>query len=227
MRRRCIAILTFISIVFVGSYFTSHWWLPSFIRLITPGKVFLHTFSYTELIQLYIKVIFFVSLCISSPFVFYQIWRFIVPGLRQHERNFVWRYSLGSLILFVCGILLSYFLVFPYIIQWSYRLAVMMHIQPVIGMRQYLVELIRWLLTFGVLFQIPIILHGLAYLQIFDITEYRHYRKYIYFISFVLASVIAPPDLMLNIILTLPIVVLFELSMVIVRWTHHRHTSHK
>lgn len=105
------------------------------------------------------------------------------------------------------------------IIQFALKLSLTLNISPVIGFKAYLVELIRWLFTFGILFQLPILFIGLAKFGLIDITSLKHYRKYIYFACFVLASIIAPPDLTLNILLTLPLILLFEFSMFIVKFT--------
>ncbi|HEB0088679.1 TPA: twin-arginine translocase subunit TatC, partial [Staphylococcus aureus] len=107
----------------------------------------------------------------------------------------------------------------PIIIQFALKLSLTLNISPVIGFKAYLVELIRWLFTFGILFQLPILFIGLAKFGLIDITSLKHYRKYIYFACFVLASIIAPPDLTLNILLTLPLILLFEFSMFIVKFT--------
>lgn len=179
----------------------------------------LHAFSFTEMIQIYIMIILFCTLCLISPILFYQLWAFIAPGLKDIERQFVYKYSLISVVLFLTGIALAYWLIFPLIVQFSFNLSQLMSIDPVIGFKQYLTELLRWLLFFGVIFQLPILFIGLAKFELIDVTMLRPYRKYVYFGCFVLASLIAPPDIMLNILLSLPLILLFELSMLIIRFT--------
>ena len=71
--------------------------------------------------------------------------------------------------------------------------------------------------NFGVLFQLPTLFMGLAKFDLIDVNELKHYRKYIYFGCFVVASIIAPPDITLNLLLTLPLIILFEFSMFIAR----------
>lgn len=123
------------------------------------------------------------------------------------------------MLLFCAGVAFAFYVGFPIIIQFALKLSLTLNISPVIGFKAYLVELIRWLFTFGILFQLPILFIGLAKFGLIDITSLKHYRKYIYFACFVLASIIAPPDLTLNILLTLPLILLFEFSMFIVKFT--------
>ena len=83
------------------------------------------------------------------------------------------------------------FIGFPLIINFSLTLSEVLSIEPVIGFKAYLHELIRWLLIFGVLFQLPTLFMGLAKFDLIDVNELKHYRKYIYFGCFVVASIIA------------------------------------
>lgn len=103
-------------------------------------------------------------------------WAFIAPGLKDIERQFVYKYSLISVLLFLIGIALAYWLIFPLIIQFSFNLSQLMSIDPVIGFKQYLTELLRWLLFFGIIFQLPILFIGLAKFELIDATMLRPYR---------------------------------------------------
>lgn len=176
--------------------------MTPFITYITRAHVSLHAFSFTEMIQIYVMIIFFIAFCFISPVMFYQLWAFIAPGLHNNERQFIYKYSFFSVLLFCAGVAFAFYVGFPIIIQFALKLSLTLNISPVIGFKAYLVELIRWLFTFGILFQLPILFIGLAKFGLIDITSLKHYRKYIYFACFVLASIIAPPDLTLNILLT-------------------------
>ena len=156
LHHRLVKILLSFVITVIVVYVSSFWWMTPFITYITRAHVSLHAFSFTEMIQIYVMIIFFIAF---------------------------------------------------------------LNISPVIGFKAYLVELIRWLFSFGILFQLPILFIGLAKFGLIDTTSLKHYRKYIYFACFVLASIIAPPDITLNILLTLPLILLFEFSMFIVKFT--------
>ncbi|MBO1198703.1 twin-arginine translocase subunit TatC [Staphylococcus simiae] len=222
LRQRIVTILVCFVISVVIVYISSFWWMTSFISYITRAHVVLHAFSFTEMIQIYVMVIFFIALCLVSPVIFYQLWSFVSPGLHHHERHFIYKYSIFSALLFIVGVVFAFYIGFPLIINFSLKLSATLHIDPVIGFKAYLGELIRWLLVFGVLFQLPILFMGLAKFGLIDAHALKHYRKYIYFACFVTASIIAPPDLTLNILLTLPLILLFEFSMLIVKITYRQ-----
>ena len=174
------------------------------------------------MIQIYILIISFVSLCLILPMVFYQLWAFISLGLHRHERFFIYKYSLLCTTLFIIGVVFAYIIGFPLIVKFSLTLSKTMYIQPVIGFNAYLHELIRWLFIFGVVFQLPVVCIGLVKIDLIDIKQLHQYRKYIYFICFIIASILAPPDITLNLFLTLPLIILFEISVLLAKATTRR-----
>ncbi len=222
MRHRLVVVFIAFIISVIIVYISSHWWIQSLIRYIKRAHVTLHTFSFTETIQIYVMIIFTVAICIIIPIIFYQLWSFVAPGLHAYERQFIYKYSFFCAILFISGIAFAFFIGFPMIINFSENLSHLLSIDQVIGFKAYLGELIRWLLVFGFIFQLPILFMGLAHFGLIDVTQLGRYRKYVYFACFVAASIIAPPDLILNLVLTLPLIILFEISMFIAKITSRK-----
>ena len=222
MRHRLVVIFIAFIISVIIVYISSHWWIQSLIRYIKRAHVTLHTFSFTETIQIYVMIIFTVAICIIIPIIFYQLWSFVAPGLHAYERQFIYKYSFFCAILFISGVAFAFFIGFPMIINFSENLSHLLSIDQVIGFKAYLGELIRWLLAFGFIFQLPILFMGLAHFGLIDVTQLGRYRKYVYFACFVAASIIAPPDLILNLVLTLPLIILFEISMFIAKITSRK-----
>lgn len=222
MRHRLVVVFIAFIISVIIVYISSHWWIQSLIRYIKRAHVTLHTFSFTETIQIYVMIIFTVAICIIIPIIFYQLWSFVAPGLHAYERQFIYKYSFFCAILFISGVAFAFFIGFPMIINFSENLSHLLSIDQVIGFKAYLGELIRWLLVFGFIFQLPILFMGLAHFGLIDVTQLGRYRKYVYFACFVAASIIAPPDLILNLVLTLPLIILFEISMFIAKITSRK-----
>lgn len=222
MRHRLVVVFIAFIISVIIVYISSHWWIQSLIRYIKRAHVTLHTFSFTETIQIYVMIIFIVAICIIIPIIFYQLWSFVAPGLHVYERQFIYKYSFFCAILFISGVAFAFFIGFPMIINFSENLSHLLSIDQVIGFKAYLGELIRWLLVFGFIFQLPILFMGLAHFGLIDVTQLGRYRKYVYFACFVAASIIAPPDLILNLVLTLPLIILFEISMFIAKITSRK-----
>ena len=222
LRHRLVIVLIALIVSVFLVYISSHWWMQPFIKYIKRAHVTLHTFSFTETIQIYVMIIFTVAICLIVPIIFYQLWSFIAPGLHVYERQFIYKYSFFCALLFIIGVAFAFFVGFPMIINFSEKLSHMLNIDQVIGFKAYLGELIRWLLVFGFIFQLPILFMGLAHFGLIDVTQLGRYRKYVYFACFVAASIIAPPDLILNLVLTLPLIILFEISMFIAKITSRK-----
>ena len=219
LRRRLTKILISFLVTSLLVYISSKWWITTFVYHIKHTQVVLHTFSFTEMIQIYILIISFVALCFTLPIIFYQLWAFISPGLHRRERLFIYKYSILCTVLFFLGVGFAYIIGFPLIIKFSLTLSKIMYIQPMIGFNAYLHELIRWLFIFGIVFQLPVVCIGLVKIDLIDIKQLHQYRKYIYFTCFIIASILAPPDITLNLFLTLPLIILFELSLLLAKIT--------
>src|SRR5699024_9518142 len=114
------------------------------------------------------------------------------------------------MVLMLTGMAFSYFIVVPYIVQFTFDLSAEMGIATTIGINQYFGFLFRTVLPFGVIFQMPILILFLTQLGMITPMFLKKNRKYSYFILFIIAAVIAPPDFMTHIILTIPMILLYE-----------------
>lgn len=177
-----------------------------------PKEIPLNYFKVTDPLSVYITVIMVIAFIIISPVILYQLWAFVSPGLHPKERRVTLSYIPISIILFLIGLSFSYFVLFPYVVQLTVKLGAEMGLQNMIGIREYFNELFKFTLPFGFVFQLPILLLFLTRLGVVTPMFLKKNRKYAYFLLMVFAAVIAPPDTMTYIIFTLPMILLYEIS---------------
>lgn len=183
----------------------------------------MHAFNVTDPLKIYLTVIVVIAFVIISPIILYQTWAFVSPGLYENERKVTLLYIPIAFLLMLVGIVFSYFVLVPYIIDFTFQLSNDMGIITTIGINEYFGFLMRTVLPFGIVFQMPIIVLFLTQLGIITPMVLKKYRKYAYFILFVIAAIIAPPDLMTHILLTIPMILLYEISIVVSKIGYRRY----
>ena len=165
----------------------------------------------------YLKVAFFASFFITSPFILIQIWKFIAPGLYDHEKIAIMPYLVITPILFFLGGALVYYLIMPLAIKFflsfeSAGLATNLPIQLEAKVNEYLSLVMKLIFAFGLSFQLPVVLSLLARVGVVDSEFLKTRRKYVVVIIFTAAAVLTPPDPITQIGLAIPLLILYELS---------------
>ncbi len=159
----------------------------------------------------YLKVALLAALVGSSPMVFYQMWRFISPGLFKHERKALWTFVVFSSVLFIAGAIFCYTVVFPFAFTFFMSFATD-EIVPMLSLKEYLSFSALLLLAFGVTFEMPIALVILGRVGLVNADILRKQRKFAILIMFVGAAIITPPDVISQIMMACPLLVLYEIS---------------
>ncbi len=159
----------------------------------------------------YLKVAFLSGFMLAAPVVLYQFWMFVAPGLYKKERSLLVPIVLLSSVFFVGGALFGYFIVFPFGFKFFLGFATET-IQPLPSMREYLSFSSKLLLAFGLSFELPLVLTFLAKLGIITADFLKKNRKYALLLFFVGAAILTPPDVVTQIMLALPLMALYELS---------------
>lgn len=215
IRKRLMILVVFFVIAVVGSFFLAKP-LIHFLQYSEEAQsLTLNAFTITDPIMIYLKVIIFISMVITSPVMLYQLWGFVSPGLFEKERKATLSYIPFTFFLFVGGILFSYEVLFPYVMNFMMLLSADLGINQVIGINEYFNFLFQITLPFGIIFQLPIVLLFLTRLGIITPMMMVKVRKYAYFVLFVIAAFITPPDIFSHLIVTLPLFILYEVSIMI------------
>jgi sec-independent protein translocase protein TatC len=170
--------------------------------------------SVPEAFFTYMKVAFIAGLILASPFVLYQIWAFVAPGLYRHEKKYVVPFVLAGSFFFALGILFGYFVALPVGFKFLLGYATDF-IKPMPSMKEYLSFSIKFLLAFGLVFEFPVVLVLLARIGVVDAKTLARQRKYAILLIFIFAAVMTPPDLISQVLMALPLMGLYELSILL------------
>ena len=168
--------------------------------------------------MIYMKVALLSGLILSSPFILYELYAFVRPALTRRERRFTLICIPLSLALFIAGLLFSYNFVFPRGLEFFLGFAAG-KVNPLISMESYLDFLLMLVVPFGYAFNVPVILTLLAYLRIISSRLLMKYQRHVILVAFIIAGVITPtPDVITQTLLAVPMILLYEVSIVIIRY---------
>ena len=178
----------------------------------------------------YIKVALFAALFISLPFLLIQLWIFVAPGLYKNEKNVVVPYLLATPILFILGSALVYYLIMPLAIKFFLSFESIggngtLPIQLEAKVNEYLSLIMRLILAFGLCFQLPVALTLMARVGLVSSEGLKKNRKYVIVGIFAIAAILTPPDPISQIGLGIPILLLYELSIIAVSFIEKRKNS--
>ncbi len=161
----------------------------------------------------YLKVSLLSGILLATPVILYQFWMFVAPGLYDKERRLLLPIIFLSSFFFLGGALFGYFIVFPFGFQFFLGFATET-IKPFPSMREYLSFSSKLLIAFGLVFELPLIVTFMAKLGMVSVDFLKKNRKYALLLFFVAAAILTPPDVITQIMMALPLMVLYEISIV-------------
>ena len=170
----------------------------------------------------YLKVAFFAAMFVASPIILTQIWKFVAPGLYKNEKQALLPYLIATPTLFLLGGMLVYYLIMPLAIKFFLTFETSsqltnLPIQLEAKVNEYLSLIMRLIFAFGISFQLPVLLSLLARVGFINSQYLKKRRKYVVVIIFAVAAILTPPDPITQIGLGIPLLILYELSILSVK----------
>ena len=159
-----------------------------------------------------IKLAFFLSLFISMPYILYQAWSFVAPGLYQNERRFAISLLISSIFLFYAGIVFAFFVILPVLFGFFTAIAPE-GVVVMTDISRYLDFILKIFFAFGLAFEVPVLTILLIWSGITTVAAMKHKRPYIIVAAFVIGMLLTPPDVMSQFLLALPVWFLFEFGL--------------
>ena len=173
----------------------------------------------------HVTAAFFLGLLGASPYIIYELYRFITPALYAKEKKYSVRVAIIMYLLFIVGVLMSYFILFPVAFRFLGTYSVSNLVESNITLKSYIGTFSTLTLIMGLVFQLPVIAFFLGKIGIVKSDFLKRYRKHALVIIMVVAAIITPPDLMTLVLVTIPLYLLYEVSIGVLKRMERRHPS--
>lgn len=208
LRRRIIFVLVFflvaliVSIAFVGNVYNF---------LIAPAHIRLAVLGPGDVVQIYLMIAGVAALAVTTPFLLWQLWVFVGPGLLPRERRYALQLIAPITIMFLAGMAFGFFVVFPNIFRFLKQLATA-RFDFIPTAPEYFSFMFNIVIPFGLLFELPVVVMFLTRIGLITPKWMRKVRRYAYFTCIVLGTLISPPELISHLSVTVPMILIYELS---------------
>lgn len=176
-----------------------------------------NVFSPWDALKLYMNVGLIVGILITLPVAMYHLWAFVKPGLREVEQKATVKYIPFAFLLFVMGLAFGYYVVFPLAFHFTTAISKSLDIQEMYGAAQYFSFMFNIILPLSLLFELPIIVLFLTKLRILNPARLGKFRRIAYMVLVILSTIITPPDALSAILVAIPLIFLYEASVVLSR----------
>lgn len=214
LRLRLLNCVLVIAVLFPLGYWLSQPGITWLLDTFAPAELDLHTFAMHEWFFLRMKMGFGMAVVGAFPVVAWQVWRFVSPGLYEHERHYMSRFVFVSTFLFFLGASFALFVVYPTVLRFflgmqSDRVKGTWGVGNFVGMGTIL------MLGFGFMFQLPVVVYLLAVTEMVSLETMRRARPIVVVVVFMLSAILTPPDVVSQLMMALPAMLLFEISLVV------------
>ncbi|GLX66196.1 twin-arginine translocase subunit TatC [Paenibacillus glycanilyticus] len=197
--------------------------LLRYLKSVPPGsEMTWNVFSPWDGIRMYMSVALVLALAVSLPFILYQLWGFVKQGLHPTEQTAALRYVPYSVICFFTGLAFGYFVVFPMSFAFTSKITKSMDLVETYGVAQYFGFMFNIVLPLAIAFELPVIVMFLTKIGILTPKALHKMRRYAYLVLVIVASLISPPELISHLLVFVPLVVLYEFSVLLSRIVYGR-----
>ncbi|MDY6879927.1 MAG: twin-arginine translocase subunit TatC [Desulfatiglans sp.] len=219
LRKRLIACAVAAGIGFVVAYFFSeklfHLLIMPLTKVMPEGDPLIFT-NLPEMFITYIKVSLITGILAAAPVIFYELWMFVAPGLYEKEKKHVVPFVISSTLLFVGGALFGYFVVFPFGFKFFMGFT-NEYVKALPSVKQYFGFSIKLLLAFGLVFELPVVIFFLTKIGVITTDLLKRKRKYAILLTFAVAAILTPPDVVTQFMMAGPLILLYEIGILVSR----------
>lgn len=194
--------------------------VASFQRVLylQTGLIFIHP---TEAFFSYLKLAIFTGILLGAPFIIYQVWRYVLPALFEHERKYTLNAFTFGTVLFYTGAAFAFIVVMPLGVRFLIRIGGP-YVQPTFTIGNYISFTMLFMLAFGLIFELPVVIFLLVKAGIVSTAFLKKERKYVIVLAFVAAAILTPPDPFTQLTMAIPLLLLYELSLFLARFAERK-----
>ncbi|GAE32486.1 twin-arginine translocase subunit TatC [Halalkalibacter hemicellulosilyticus] len=222
LRRRIVITLVFFTIALIAGFFLATPLITYLQSTPTAQDLPMNAFKMTDPIRIFMTFAFAGALILTFPVILYQLWAFIKPGLHENEQKATLAYIPFAFFLLLTGISFAYFVLFPFLVQFMSNLSERLGITEQYGINEYFSFLFQVTLPFGALFQLPVVVMFFTRLGLLTPDFLKQVRKFAYFLLLIVAGFITPPEFISHLMVTLPLLLLYEFSIWISKITYRK-----
>ena len=191
-------------------------WMTLPLKEVLPDDSYMIATGVPEVFFTAVKVSLFSGFLLALPFILYQFWLFIAPGLYEHEKRYVWPFVFFASGMFFLGAAFAYYIVVPYGFAFLVNFAEqIVTVAPKIN--EYVGFFTKIMIGFGIAFELPVITLFLALLGLVDDHTLKSFFKYAIILIFVLAALLTPPDVVTQLLMAIPLIILYGVSILIAK----------
>ena len=221
LRRRILWTVAFFLCAFIGGWLVAPFvqgFLTAPLIAVWNDAQLLYT-GITDGLMVQLSIALLVAIMATTPFALYQVWKYVAPGLHKNEKKFVVSIFVFSPLLFVAGVAFAFYLLFPFVFKFFIELNMDAPVPAVImpAVRDYITFAIGLLKVFGIAFQLPLVLVLLNRAGVLPRARVVAMRRYAIIFIVIAAAILTPPDIVSQILLAVPMLALFELSILLMK----------
>lgn len=212
------------ALAMIGVFFCLIWWAPDLYALLAQpllaklpqGGQMIAT-DVTTPFFVPVKVTMMAAFLIALPYIQFQVWRFIAPGLYAHEKKLVLPLIVASTLLFFCGMAFAYFVVFPMVFKFVVAFAPQ-GVAVMTDIDKYFSFVLGMFVVFGITFQVPVAVVLLVRMGMVSVEKLREIRSYVFVGAFIVGAIFTPPDVASQFMLAIPLWLLYEAGILVASW---------
>lgn len=208
------------ALVLLAFFVIASYWSEDLVEILSApvkekGIQFIYV-GLAEALVAQLKVAFIASVVVASPFIIWNVWSFVKPALYENEKKYVLTFTFASVFLFITGVAFGYMVVFLSAITFFVYVGQGVA-TPMLSISDYVSFLFGFVIPFGLVFEMPIVSFVLARMGLVTAQSLSSFRKYVVLVIFIVAAFLTPPDVFSQCLMALPMLILYELGIVVVK----------